>query len=72
MHKLPNSELPKIKVNVVGPDDINEGDVDPPKHAMCHHGNWRQLYYVGSEGKGNQNFRCQKVGRKQVWELPRS
>jgi hypothetical protein len=37
MHKLPKPEVPKRKVNVVGPDDITEGDMDPPKHATCHH-----------------------------------
>jgi hypothetical protein len=30
----------KRKVDVVGPDDIAKGDVDLPRHAMCHHLGW--------------------------------
>jgi hypothetical protein len=40
MHKLPKLEVLKQKFDVVGPDDIAKGDVDLPRHAMCHHLGW--------------------------------
>jgi hypothetical protein len=40
MHKLPKLEVPKRKVDVVGPDDVAKGDVDLPRHATCHHLGW--------------------------------
>jgi hypothetical protein len=33
----------------VGPDDVTEGDVDPPKCTMHHGGEGRQLCYGPEE-----------------------
>jgi hypothetical protein len=48
---VPRASGPKIKVRVVGPDDITEGDVDPPECATCHYGCGKQLCSVAPEGK---------------------
>jgi hypothetical protein len=50
MHKLPKPELSKRKVNVVGPNDVAEGDMDPPKRATCYDGCWKQLCDVVLKG----------------------
>jgi hypothetical protein len=49
---------------MVGPDDIAEGDVDPPERATCHHGCGRQLCYVGPEGKVNRYFGSRGLERE--------
>jgi hypothetical protein len=49
---------------MVGPDDVIEGDVDPPECATCHHGCGRKLCYVGPEGKVNQDFRSRELERE--------
>jgi hypothetical protein len=35
---VPHASGSKRKVRVVGPDDVVEGDVDPPEGATCHCG----------------------------------
>jgi hypothetical protein len=35
--ETPKPELPKRKLNVVGPDDVAEGNMDPSKCPTCHH-----------------------------------
>jgi hypothetical protein len=49
---------------MVGPDDVAEGDVDPPERATCHRGCGRQLCYVGPEGKVNRDFRSRGLERE--------
>jgi hypothetical protein len=65
---VPRASGLKRKVSMVGPDDVTEGDVDPPKRVTCHRGCGRQLCYVGPEGKVNQDIRSRKVGEGSEYE----
>jgi hypothetical protein len=40
---VPRASESRRQVRVVGPDDVTEGDVDPPERTTCHGGEGRQL-----------------------------
>jgi hypothetical protein len=40
---VPRASESRRQVRVVGPEDVTEGDVDPPECTTCHCGEGRQL-----------------------------
>jgi hypothetical protein len=49
---------------MVAPDDVSKGDVDLPRHVMCHHLGWRHLYYMDPRVISSK-FQNSKYGKEE-------
>jgi hypothetical protein len=83
MPKLPKLEVLKRKLDVVGSDDVTKGDVDLPRHSMCHHlvgdictmWTWGKMFVISKfkrwEGSKCENFRSIETSNFQIPEAPK-